>query len=72
MSDFPRDDMVATERAALVAWWLAGGTRLTTTEFAIRVGLKAKSAWHLMNKVARVLPICLDEEGRWHRIDVVR
>ena len=68
MADFPRDDMVATERAAQVAWWLADGFKLTTTEIGIRVGLKAKSAWHMMNKIARQLPICLDEEGRWYRI----
>jgi hypothetical protein len=68
MSDFPTEDMVATERAALVGWWLADGFELTTTEIANRVGLRYKSAWRMMNMIARVVGICLDEEGRWYRI----
>ena len=69
MSDFPRSDLVVTERAAQTAWMLADGAQLTTREIASRVGLQLKSAYHMMNKIARVLPIRLDEEGKWHRVD---
>jgi len=69
MSDFPRSDLVVTERAAQTAWMLADGAQLTTREIASHVGLQLKSAYHMMNKIARVLPIRLDDEGRWHRVD---
>ena len=69
MSDFPRSDLVVTERAALVGWWLADGAHLATWEIADRVGLKLKSTYHMMYKVARAVPIALDDEGRWHRVD---
>jgi len=69
MSDFPASDLVVTERAAQTAWILCEGAQLTTREIAARVGLHVKSAYHMMNKIARVLPIRLDDEGRWHRID---
>jgi len=69
MSDFPASDLVVTERAAQTAWMLCEGAQLTTREIASRVGLQLKSAYHMMNKIARVLPIRLDDEGRWHRID---
>ena len=69
MSDFPASDLVVTERAAQTAWMLCEGAQLTTREIASRVGLQLKSAYHMMNKIARVLPIRLDDEGRWHRVD---
>ena len=63
-------DWVAQERAAKTAWLLADGAQLTTREIAERVELHVKSAYHMMNKLARVLPIILDEYGRWQRVDV--
>ena len=69
MSDYPANDLVVTERAAQAAWMLADGAKMTTREIADRVGLHVKSAYHMMNKIARVLPVMLDDEGRWHRTD---
>jgi len=69
MSDYPANDLVVTERAAQAAWMLADGAKMTTREIADRVGLHVKSAYHMMNKIARVLPVMLDEDGRWHRTD---
>jgi len=66
--DYPGSDLVVTERAALVGWWLADGARLNVPEIAARVGLEKKSVYHMMNKIARQLPIALDEDGRWHRV----
>ena len=63
-------DWVAQERAAKTAWLLADGAQLTTREIAERVELHVKSAYHMMNKLARVLPITLDECGHWQRIDL--
>ena len=67
--DYPESDMVVTERAAKTAWLLADGAKMTTREIAGTVGLHIKSAYHMMNKIARVLPIALDEGGHWHRVD---
>jgi len=69
MSDYPANDLVVTERAAQAAWMLCEGATLTTRQIAEKVGLHVKSAYHMMNKIARVLPVQLDDEGRWHRID---
>ena len=67
--DYPASDLVVTERAAQTAWMLCEGATLTTRQIAEKVGLHVKSAYHMMNKIARVLPVMLDEDGRWHRTD---
>jgi len=67
--DYPESDMVVTERAAKTAWLLADGARMTTRDIADKVGLHVRSAYHMMNKLGRVLPIALDERGRWCRVD---
>ena len=69
MADYPANDLVVTERAAQTAWMLAEGAKMTTREIAERTGLHVKSAYHMMNKIARVLPVVLGEDGRWHRTD---
>jgi len=69
MSDYPKADLVVTERAAVVSWQLADGARMTTRDVAERYGIDMSGAHKMMNKMARKLPIALDEFGRWHRID---
>lgn len=69
MSDYPDKDMVVTERAATVSWQLADGVRMTTREIAERSGLQLRGTYYMMLKLSRVLPIALDEYGRWHRVD---
>jgi len=64
-------DLVAQERAASIAWYLCEGARMTTREIATRTGLHLRSAYHMMNKLARVLPITLDGCGQWMRADVL-
>jgi len=54
----------ATERAALVTWLLMHGGSLTTAEVARRVGLTARGALYLCNRLSLVLPITL-VDGRW-------
>jgi len=68
MPDFT-SDLVAQERAASIAWYLCEGARFTTLEVAQRTELQLRSAYYMMHKLARVLPICLDEQGRWFRAD---
>jgi hypothetical protein len=59
------EDYTAQERAALVAWHLAHGEVMTTAEVASVTGLSWAGAWHLMNRLSRVLPIYRDESGVW-------
>jgi DNA-binding IclR family transcriptional regulator len=54
------NDMVAQERAAIVAFALASGEQLTTQQIAERVGLTYSGAWRLLQKLARVCPITKD------------
>ena len=67
--DYPGSDLVVTERAATVSWQLADGAKMTTWEIAERSGLKLRGTYYMMLKLSRVLPIALDECGRWHRVD---
>jgi hypothetical protein len=57
-------EYTAQERAALVAWWLAHGEALTTQQVAELTGLEVVSAYQMMGRLARVLPIYLDG-GFW-------
>ena len=70
MSDFA-SGLVAQERAASIAWRLCEGARMTTREVAERTGLELRGAYHMMNKLARVLPITLDDCGHWVRADAL-
>lgn len=66
--DYPQDDLIVTERVAIVAWDLALGTALTTAEIADRTGLTANGVHKMMSKVARVRPVML-WDGEWQRTD---
>lgn len=61
------DDLVITERAALVAFWLAQGARWSTQQVAERTGLTRQGALRLMNTMARVVPIVLND-GAWQEM----
>ena len=65
-------ELVAQERAAMVAWRLADGAGMTTRDVADCVGLQLRGAYHMMNKLMKVLPIRLDGRGRWVRDDSLR
>jgi len=65
------NDLVVTERAARITWALAEGARLTTREVAERSNFQVRSAYYMMLKLARVLPIALDDCGRWCRADLL-
>jgi hypothetical protein len=60
----PEEDMVITERAALVAWRLAHGEAMTTADAAEMVGVCERSAQRMMCKIARILPI-VQRNGHW-------
>jgi hypothetical protein len=66
------EDYLTTERIGLISWWLADGETPTTRQVADRLGISYAGAWSMLQKLARVLPICYDEnepyEGYWFRI----
>lgn len=74
--DYP-DDLTSTERAALVTYWLAQGQTLTTREVADKLGLHYNSAYALLGRLCRVLPIVYDRpafgvEGCWFMLPSLR
>ena len=56
------------QRAALVAWYLARGSRLRTCEIARLVGLSERGALDLMWLLSGTLPIYQDR-GIWREVD---
>lgn len=65
--DYPEEDLVITERAALVAWRLAHGEAMTSEQVAEMVGVCECTAQRMMCKIARVLPI-VQRNGFWEAI----
>lgn len=59
------EELVAQERAALVAWWFARGAQLTTRQAADRLGVSWLGAWRMLQKLSRVLPIIFEQEHEW-------
>ncbi len=58
------DDLVTTERVAVVVQLLVLGRRMTTREVAAVAGINPSSAYHMLGKIGRVLPIAFDD-GIW-------
>ena len=59
------DEYVITERAALIAWHLAHGEGMRTSDVVALTGLERQGAWKLMCRLSRVLPIYQDDIGVW-------
>jgi hypothetical protein len=62
-------DLVATERAALLASWLLAGERVTGQMVAERFCISYRGALYLLGKVARALGECTEEDGWWFIAD---
>ena len=62
MPDSPRPQ----QRAALLAWYLAHGERLTVAQAARLTRLDRVNAWRLLLSLARVIPVTC-EAGIWQR-----
>jgi hypothetical protein len=66
-----RDDCapdVAQERAALIAWRLALGERLSVIEIAHVCGTSRQGAWLMITHLSRILPIYCDDQDNWQQI----
>lgn len=62
------EEMVTTERVAIVVWQLAHGVPMHTVEVAQILGITQQGAWSLLAKLCRVLPVSL-EDGTWKRME---
>lgn len=58
--------MVARERAAYVAFWLAEGRKFSVRQVAERTGLTRQGALDLLKAISRVIPI-YEEDGIWRK-----
>jgi len=63
-----KSELSSQERAAIVIGYLCHGAHLSTKDVCELTGLSSSGAWRLMNKLARVWPICRDLEGRWEEV----
>ena len=65
------DEMVASERAGFIAFYLARGYRLTNQDVQRLTGLNAAGAWLMMGKLSRVLPLTFSGYGgTWECLNV--
>lgn len=62
-----RAETLPTERTGIVVYTLMDnrGQKFTTAYFAELTGLQHHSAWEMLCKLSRVLPILQDLEGWW-------
>ena len=58
------DDMVTTERVAIVVHRLVSGQRGTTADIADWVGLTRFGAWDMLSRISCVLPVAIID-GCW-------
>lgn len=58
------DEMVTTERVAVVVHLLTLGRKMTTAQVAARVGVNRHAAWYMLSKISRVLPLT-QIDGLW-------
>lgn len=56
---------VTTERVAMITFLLCQGRHFRTTEVMSLLGLGRAAAYKQMAKMARVLPLILDDDGEW-------
>lgn len=67
MTDEGETMMVARERAAYVAFWLAEGREFSTAQVAERTGLTFSGALRMLKAISRVIPI-YEENGIWCKV----
>lgn len=65
------NEMVVTQRAALVGFYIADGATFTIQEIAEMCGVSVDGAKKLMEKASAVVPIYDDEDGVWRRVEKV-
>jgi hypothetical protein len=61
---------VTTERVAMITFLLCSGRRFRTAEIAQFLGLSRQGAYAQLSRMARVLPLVLDE-NEWQLVRVV-
>jgi hypothetical protein len=62
------DEMIPTERVAVVTFLLSRGHRYTTSEVGVIAGIRRDSAYKMLAKISRVLPLAgpdPDNGRRW-------
>jgi len=67
----PDPDLIASERAAKIAWELALGRVFTTQQAADYLGISYSWARRLLNQISRVVQLGFDDsrselEGYWY------
>ena len=63
------EDMVTTERVAIVVSRLVAGHKGTTADIAEWVGLTRFGAWDMLSRISRVLPVSI-VDGCWQYANI--
>ena len=61
---FP-DELLETQRGALVTFWLASGEHLSVGEISGLLGMTPRAADRMLQQLSVVLPFRTDSRGRW-------
>jgi len=60
-----------TGRVAKIIWHLAEGGAMTTTEVAAQLKIRRQGAYAMLCRASAVVPIVLDDEGKWRKMDKI-
>lgn len=63
--DYPAQDLVPQQRAALVAIKLHQGAALTPLQVAALCGVSGRQAYNILDVLSCILPIYRDEDHLW-------
>jgi hypothetical protein len=69
MTPADTDELIPTERVAIIVYLLCKGHSYTTMEAGMITGLRRKGAWAMLSKVSRVLPLAGPDRtpgSNWH------
>jgi hypothetical protein len=61
------EELIPTERVALIVYELTVGGTVTTAQVAQMTGITHSGAWRMLGKLSRVLPLT-EENGQWYII----
>jgi len=66
------NEMLPTERVALVTYWLTTGNRMSIAVVSQRLSITDRGARLMLTKISHVLPLHVDDDGVWSIIGTRR
>lgn len=63
------NEMLPTERVALVTYWLTTDNRISIAVVSRRLSITDRGARLMLTKISHVLPLHVDDDGFWSIIE---